>query len=338
MIDPLLSLAPIASTSNPSHLSTSPSPLSSSTRTSDFTEEYLLLLLSDSNLPTGGFVASSGLESFIQHGYLSSSSSSHGKGSGSVGEEKEIGLVEFVKKSLDNYSRGNSNVLLETHRIVSNHLSSLGKGKQPRQEEDEQTMRRLLEMDRLVEDMILNQITKRSSIAQGNALLSLYSRALAPLNDESASGLVERIRGEIRDGGKGWKGHQTTSFGIVMALVGLSLHRSIHLFLFLHARSILSSAVRLNILGPYSAHRLLLWDVKELVRKTVEEIIAGIEEGAEEVQMEEEESQDWWETDEEWAFLRENGGVKGIEATNTWPLGEIVASRHDQLFTKVFNS
>lgn len=24
--------------------------------------------------------------------------------------------------------------------------------------------------------------------------------------------------------------------------------------------------------------------------------------------------------------------------TNTWPLGEIIASRHDQLFSKIFNS
>ena len=33
-------------------------------------ESYLVQLLSDSNLPTGGFIASGGLESYHAHGFL----------------------------------------------------------------------------------------------------------------------------------------------------------------------------------------------------------------------------------------------------------------------------
>ncbi|GAA5974059.1 hypothetical protein JCM3765_007200, partial [Sporobolomyces pararoseus] len=216
-----LSPPPIASTSTSSQPPDSSSSLTQPTTTAaaDFTEEYLLLLLSDSNLPTGGFVASSGLESFIQHGYLpSSSNSTHSTSSGVVdsSSEKEKGLAEFVKKSLDNYSKLNSEIVIRSHRLVQAYRSrEQGKGK-----ERETVLEELLKVDRLCEDMILNQVSKRASIAQGNALLSLYSRALAPTttDEEEVGEVVELIRREVRKGERGgWKGHQSTSFGIVMA-------------------------------------------------------------------------------------------------------------------------
>ena len=221
---------PVASTSTSSPIPSSSNSLPQpATPAAEFTEEYLLLLLSDSNLPTGGFVASSGLESFIQHGYLPTSSSlastSHGAAvDGSTDREK--GLVEFVKKSLNNYSKLNSEIVIRSHRFVQTYrlLGSRGKGK-----ERETVLEELLVVDRLCEDMILNQVSKRASIAQGNALLSLYSRALAPTTiDKGGVGeLVETVRREIRKGERGgWKGHQSTSFGIVMAAVGLSLSES----------------------------------------------------------------------------------------------------------------
>ncbi|GAA5969474.1 hypothetical protein JCM3765_006898 [Sporobolomyces pararoseus] len=127
-----------------------------------------------------------------------------------------------------------------------------------------------------------------------------------------------------------------------MAAGGLSLNRSLHLFLFLHARSILSSAVRLNVIGPYSAHRLLLWDIKQLVEGATTELItrSSIVErrNEEEVGMDLEHDRGWWDNDEEWAFIREEENLGRSDPVSTWPLGEIVASRHDQLFTKVFNS
>ncbi|GAA5986516.1 hypothetical protein JCM5350_001355 [Sporobolomyces pararoseus] len=333
---------PIASTSTSSPLPSSSNSLPQpATAAAEFTEEYLLLLLSDSNLPTGGFVASSGLESFIQHGYLPTSSSSTNHGAAIDGStEKEKGLVEFVKKSLDNYSRLNSEIVIRSHQLVRTYrLRGRGKGK-----EREVVLEELLKVDRLCEDMILNQVSKRASIAQGNALLSLYSRALAPttIDEGDVVELVEIVRREVRKGERGgWKGHQSTSFGIVMAAVGLSLNRSLHLFLFLHARSILSSAVRLNVIGPYSAHRLLLWDIKQLVEEATSELTSRSSiidrQEEEEVGMELENDRDWWDNDEEWAFLKEKE-VGRSAPVSTWPLGEIIASRHDQLFTKVFNS
>ena len=42
-----------------------------------------------------------------------------------------------------------------------------------------------------------------------------------------------------------------------------------HLHLFLQARATLSSAVRLNLVGPYAAQRLLLSDVRPIVAEAI---------------------------------------------------------------------
>jgi urease accessory protein len=194
-------------------------------------EEYLLLLLSDSNLPTGGFVASSGLESFIQHGYLTTTTTTITT-DGSNSNEREKGLVEFIKMSLNNYQKLNEFIVEKSWKLVQDYKKQLNndKGKSK-----EVVMDELLKIDLLCESMILNQISKRSSLAQGNALLSLYDRALSPPSPSAGNvigELVRDIRKETRKGvglegegseSRGWKGHQSTSFGIVMAAVGLSL-------------------------------------------------------------------------------------------------------------------
>ncbi|GAA5942409.1 urease accessory protein UreF [Sporobolomyces koalae] len=309
-------------------------------------EEYLLLLLSDSNLPTGGFVASSGLESFTQHGYLSNHQHGHtnSSSSGSQSDAKgdvEQGLVEFVKMSLDNYSKLNGDIVKRAFDAVETFKSHSDQKGKAKEDPEQRALEELFRTDRLCQEMILNKVAKRASIAQGNALLSLYSRALAPSlsqpdQDLGLARLVEKIRSEVRKGTEGgWCGHQSTSFGIVMAAVNLSLHRSIHLFLFLHARSILSSAVRLNVVGPYSAHKLLLWQIRPLVQTATRETLDRLS-SSNTTGMDLEEG-DWWDNDEDWAFLKEGQG-RTEEPVTTWPIGEIVVGRHDQLFTKVFNS
>ncbi|GAA5918180.1 hypothetical protein JCM5296_004405, partial [Sporobolomyces johnsonii] len=123
---------------------------------------------------------------------------------------------------------------------------------------------------------------------------------------------------------------------------------ALSLFLFLQARSLLSSAVRLNLLGPYLAHRLLLWDVRGIVAEAIRAVSppSTPDQTADTTEGIAEEADDWWTSDPAWQHLDERrknrpgrpSGLDGLEPVTTWPLGEIVASRHDQLFTKVFNS
>jgi urease accessory protein len=96
------------------------------------------------------------------------------------------------------------------------------------------------------------------------------------------------------------------------------LDRAAHLHLFLHARGVLSAAVRMNILGPYAAQQLLLHAVKPLLSGALSST-AHLVSGA----------------------LREEVhpglAAEQLPAT-TWPLGEILSARHDLLHSRIFNS
>lgn len=96
------------------------------------------------------------------------------------------------------------------------------------------------------------------------------------------------------------------------------LERSQYLHLFLHARSLLSASVRLNNIGPYGAQQILLHTVRPLVATEAgrcRELCTG-------------------ELDEDkHGFDRITHGP-----ANTWPLGDILAARHDQQHSRIFNS
>ena len=263
-------------------------------------EEFLLLLLSDSNLPTGGFIASSGLESFVQHGYLLDPSNATGS--------KSIGILEFIRKSIHSYARLNLPFLTASHRAVS--MLKDVRGGEVMESSMEQALERIRTVDRLFEAMTLNHVSKRASIAQGIALLTLFDKSFSPPTTPRSPPapekiLVERLRATIRKGES--FGHHPVGFGIITAALSLSLPASQNLFLFLHARSILSSAIRLNIIGPYISHRLLLRDVRPLIAEAMEK--------CKDLELE-----------------------SGVGPVVTWPLGEILAARHDTLHSKIFNS
>ena len=94
------------------------------------------------------------------------------------------------------------------------------------------------------------------------------------------------------------------------------IDESQHLYLFLQARSVLSAGVRLNILGPYAAQKLLMYDVKSIVDDAFDrERNIGCN-------------------------LDNNEDVEDddIGPATTWPLIELLSSRHDLLHTRIFNS
>ncbi|GAA6054897.1 hypothetical protein JCM3770_004273 [Rhodotorula araucariae] len=304
-------------------------------------EHYLLLLLSDSNLPTGGFVASSGLESWIQHGNLAPRA------------EAQVALLAFVAHSLHSYARLNIPLVRKTHAAVAS-LDSDSAG----DVDVDAVLDAVLAADALCDALTLNHVARRASTAQGVALLTLYERAFAPDTAAPVKELVARYRRAIRAGQgggtavEGGNGHMSVAFAVLTAAVGLGLDAATHLFLFLHARSLLSSAVRLNAVGPYVAHRLLLWDVKPLVDAAVAATLSPVSASAPEEPLrllalagaDEERpkrADDWWDDDPAWADVwgyNEDTPTGDGAPVTTWPLGEIIASRHDQLFTRVFNS
>ncbi|KAI6047540.1 hypothetical protein EDC04DRAFT_2556552 [Pisolithus marmoratus] len=263
-------------------------------------QTYVQLLLADSNLPTGSFVASSGLESFATHGFLS------------LAPSKTDGTLAFVQDNLHNHAHSALPFTSDAHNLVG----ALSEESSPAQVD--QTLAALITLDRSYESMTLNHVTRRASTAQGAALLSLYARAFAPSSTSKVIPiLIDRLKLAVRRGEA--HGHLPVCWGVLTAALGLSLARTQHLALFLHARSILSAAVRMNTIGPYLAQQMLLSDIKPLVDTLVAEccnLRSGLLTAGEDP--------------DEMTYA--------TGPASTWPLGEIVAIRHDLQHSRIFNS
>jgi urease accessory protein len=116
-----------------------------SARPLDPVETHLLFVLLDSNLPTGGFVSSSGLESYAKHGFLSPSptyrpsattpltSNSHhaspagpsrGPSLGQGGMAKAI--TRFAEAEVENYATSTGPFVRDAWEVVHSALRPNG--------------------------------------------------------------------------------------------------------------------------------------------------------------------------------------------------------------------
>ncbi|KZT71479.1 urease accessory protein UreF [Daedalea quercina L-15889] len=294
----------------------------------DDTEAYILLLLSDSNLPTGSFVASAGLESYVTHGFFSSPTQSLQP------RNKMDATIDFLRDSLKSYARSALPFVSDAHDTIRKLL--LAPQDAPEQSLDSE-LQMITALDDLYESMTLNHVARRASKSQGVALLTLYSKGFSrpstrrqrqtqviepPSTDnefwETRAGIfVEKLKSLIRQDRT--PGHLPICWGVLTACLDLSRERSQFLHSFLHVRSLLSASVRLNTIGPYAAQQLLLHSVRPLVEaEAMRSRDLHTEIGS-----------------------SHSGGP--IEETKhgpavTWPLGEILAARHDLQHSRIFNS
>ncbi|GLB34068.1 putative ureF [Lyophyllum shimeji] len=283
----------------------------------DDDETYILLLLSDSNLPTGSFVASSGLESYIKHGFMTSPTST---------------IVTFLQDSLGAYARSALPFVTDAHHVVERLRTREKDGgieTGDMRECQDKALEDLAALDDLYDTMTLNHVARRASKSQGVALLTLYSKGFSRPSSSSVisgaegcdqnrcmSDLLEKFKLMARK--EDTQAHLPICWGVLTAALGLALERSQYLHLFLHARSLLSASVRLNDMGPYSAQQLLMHVVRPLVASQLarcKDLRTGLLEDSE-VDFDE----------------------KILGPANTWPLGEILAARHDLQHSRIFNS
>ncbi|ORY35409.1 hypothetical protein BCR39DRAFT_5952 [Naematelia encephala] len=372
--------------------------------TTDPTELHLLFILLDSNLPTGGFVSSSGLESWAKHGFLSnptyssssttqassvtqSSSSSKSSYNSRPNQVQVIkAITDFARAEVESYSRTTGYFVRDAWKALDqistmemDICSKCGKSRKSSiinrkmAEEDvekvsvedvkikvsvEDVVKVLVELDQYHESTLLSHVSRRSSKAQGIAMLTLHARGLSkPVRvdmdeDKDEDGNenkneIQRERekdGRAREVVEGFKrciragkspGHLAVCWGVMCAALGLSLERTLHLHLFLHARSLLSSAVRLNLIGPYASSQLLLHPFESIISNNIPSSTdtTGILE-CRCVQLESVDKyasldRDW---DWDWAIDAEMGPA------TTWPLGEVLMARHDLQHSRIFNS
>ncbi|KAF5393170.1 hypothetical protein D9757_001297 [Collybiopsis confluens] len=289
--------------------------------TDDNDETYILLLLSDSNLPTGSFVASSGFESYVKHGFPSTG----------LSESRPNGTqrtLTFMRNSITAYARNALPFISDVHRAMGHFLEEIV-GTSDVDPILDVHLKKLQELDELYDVMTLNHVTKRASRSQGVALLTLYSKGFSMPSSSSApvqsdrvkdtSALVARYKTLVR--AQDASGHLPICWGILTGALGLKLDRAQYLHIFLHARSLLSASVRINEIGPYNAQQILLHLARPIIEAEVEKC-RNLRTG-----------NPLFSTEGELDFDETIHGP-----ANTWPLGEIIAARHDLQHSRVFNS
>jgi urease accessory protein len=180
-------------------------------------ETYLLLLLADGNLPTGSFIASSGLESFVTHGFFGGST------------DNVSSTVNFIRDSVATYARSALPFVADVHHVVMK-VAAGGRADDPARPLD-RACEEIKALDDLYEAMTLNHVARRASKSQGVALLTLYTKGFSPptslpvkhttARDTFLGKLVDQYKLKIRR--EEVQGHLPICWGILTAALSISL-------------------------------------------------------------------------------------------------------------------
>lgn len=284
-------------------------------------------------LTIGGFIASMGLESYYSHGFMTQTQ-----------QNFVSSTTTFVEHTLTNYASSVLPYMLAAYDITHSFLyGDIFK---------DECLARLGALDWHHHTLLLNHVARRASMIQGMALLSLYIRSFASEEEEvgsKAKALIEGVRLRIRRGGAKLNngalalsslelaGHLPTSTGIFSCCMGLSRENMLRLNLFLQARNLMSCSIRLNALGPYMAHQLLVRRLRQVVEYSIQHVSSHAAEKLYAGSMPQPapacvDEFDWDWPDDEVAAMDLDC------VSTTWPLGEIIQARHDQLHSRLFNS
>ena len=242
-----------------------------------------LLLLADSALPLGSFAYSNGLESFLAH-------------------HKPVPV-------------GSTQISL-FHKFLGLSVQSLAFTTVPYLLAAFRDPLALMELDNDLDASTTCTVTRRASIAQGRALLSVWEKSLATGAKDAFPDSMEAptvIETFVKDLHTASSMSETTSinahlaplWGVVCLALGLNLEESGYLFLLNHAKAVLSAAVRASVMGPYLAQNLLAGhELQEQIRKCLEKV---------------------------WLTQPEDAG-------QVVPMLDIWVGRHEMLYSRLFNS
>ena len=234
--------------------------------------KWILLQIADSALPVGGFVASFGLEAALQLG--------------------SFDFNQFLQDSIQTVSYSSLPIVETTMKCLG--TVSSGNATDCR-------IDKLIEIDREFEAFIgTNHVNSRASVMQGIAYLTLISKSFSECKDIA---IVNKFKILVRK--KAAFGHFTVAFGIACHCLGIEIAEAEFLFLFMHVRMIVSSAIRLGIIGPYTGQSVIF-----NAKTTVQNIISE---------------------------YRSQARLPRAPV-QTSPLLEIIQCSHDKLYTRIFNS
>lgn len=158
-------------------------------------------------------------------------------------------------------------------------------------------------------------VARRASIAQGRALLTVWERSYKAQHS-SATPDTSLPEGNIAAEALSSfsialrksdliNAHYAPLWGLVTRVLDVPLRESAYLFLFSHARTVVSAAVRASVMGPYQAQAVL-------ASKELQERIRG---------------------------LVEEGWYRKVEdAGQSVPVMDLWVGRHEKLYSRIFNS
>lgn len=167
-------------------------------------------------------------------------------------------------------------------------------------------------------------VARRASIAQGRALLAVWDRSFKSqysdgtigkndTSDQSLSTLPENqmavkaltaFSSRLRTSNH-LHAHLAPLWGVLTQILAISLHDAAYLFLFSHARTVISAAVRASVMGPYQAQSVLAsGELQKRIRALVDEA---------------------WQTSVD-------------DAGQSVPVMDLWVGRHEKLYSRIFNS
>lgn len=240
---------------------------------------HALLLLADSALPLGSFAFSSGLESYLAHHKPSTPSASQ--------------LPAF-----DTFLR------LSLSTLASTSLPYVFAGyRNPEQIET---------LDNDFDASTPCTVARRASIAQGRALLAVWDRSFQAqysnsdrrTGNDTAVKALTFFSAALRTS-EHVNAHLAPLWGLMTSILHVPLQQAAYLFLFSHARTVVSAAVRASVMGPYQAQAVL-------ASAEVQERIRGL-------------------VNEGWDRTVEDAG-------QSVPVMDLWVGRHEKLYSRIFNS
>lgn len=250
---------------------------------------HALLLLADSALPLGSFAFSSGLESYLAHHKTTPPSTS-----------KLPSFHTFLRLSLSTLASTALPYVLAGYR-------------EPWQIET---------LDNDFDASTPCTVARRASVAQGRALLAVWDRSFKPQysntrthkagdeekNGKEASANAIQVLGAFSAAlrtSEHLNAHLAPLWGLVTKILSVPLHDAAYLFLFSHARTVISAAVRASVMGPYQAQAVL---ASAELQDRIQGLVA-----------------------EGWDSSVEDAG-------QSVPVMDLWVGRHEKLYSRIFNS
>ncbi|KAG6303216.1 hypothetical protein E4U09_000701 [Claviceps aff. purpurea] len=262
---------------------------------------HFLLLLSDSQLPIGSFAFSSGLESYLAHSVCLARRRRTTTSTTTTTTNNTSTFSSFLALSLSSFAATTLPFVLAAHRDPSS----------------------LASLDDQLDAAVVCTVGRRASVAQGRALLSIWERSFRKALPSSQadvpylrefSTLLRQAKTPAEEQGSAGgeedvpplvSAHLAPLFGVICAIVGLSLRQTAYVYLVSHVKALVSAAVRASMFGPYQAQRVLAGEeVQSMVARLIERE---------------------WETEVQ-------------DAGQSVPMMDLWIGRHEVLYSRIFNS